>query len=112
MEIEKCVWVLKYFAENAEEFLKSEVIKTDYKESYVQYDQIAVILGIMPWNFPYWQVIRFIAPVLMAGNTCIVKHASNVSGGEKQRISIARAIYKKADVLFLDDIVLVKIVMH
>ena len=80
MEIEKCVWVLKYFAENAQEFLKSENIKTGYKESYVQYDPLGVILGVMPWNFPYWQVIRFIAPVLMAGNTCIVKHASNVSG--------------------------------
>ena len=80
MEVEKCVWVLKYFAENSEEFLKSETIKTGYKESYIQYDPLGVILGIMPWNFPYWQVIRFIAPVLMAGNTCIVKHASNVSG--------------------------------
>jgi len=80
MEIKKCVWVLKYFAENAEEFLKDTKIDTDYKDSYVQYDPLGVILGIMPWNFPYWQVIRFIAPVLMAGNTCIVKHASNVSG--------------------------------
>ena len=80
MEIEKCVWVLKYFAENAQEFLKSENIKTGYKKSYVQYDSLGVILGIMPWNFPYWQVIRFIAPVLMGGNTCVVKHASNVSG--------------------------------
>ena len=80
MEVEKCVWVLQYFADNAEEFLKNEIIKTGYKESYVQYDPLGVILGVMPWNFPYWQVIRFIAPVLMAGNTCIVKHASNVSG--------------------------------
>ena len=80
MEVEKCVWVLKYFSDNAEEFLKSETIKTGYRESYVQYDPLGVILGIMPWNFPYWQVIRFIAPVLMAGNTCVVKHASNVSG--------------------------------
>ena len=80
MEIEKCVWVLQYFAENAQEFLKDEKIKTGYNESYVQYDPLGVILGVMPWNFPYWQVIRFIAPVLMAGNTCIVKHASNVSG--------------------------------
>ena len=80
MEIEKCIWVLEYFAENAKDFLKNEIIKTEYKESYIQYDPIGVILGVMPWNFPYWQVIRFIAPVLMAGNTCIVKHASNVSG--------------------------------
>ena len=80
MEIEKCVWVIEYFAENAEEFLKNEIIKTGYNESYVQCDPLGVIFGVMPWNFPYWQVIRFIAPVLMAGNTCIVKHASNVSG--------------------------------
>ncbi len=80
MEVEKCVWVLQYFAEHAEEFLKNEPITTGYKESYIQYDPLGVILGIMPWNFPYWQVIRFIAPVLIAGNTCIVKHASNVSG--------------------------------
>jgi len=80
MEVEKCVWVLQHFADNAEDFLKSKTIKTGYKESYVQYDPLGVILGVMPWNFPYWQVIRFIAPVLMAGNTCVVKHASNVSG--------------------------------
>jgi succinate-semialdehyde dehydrogenase/glutarate-semialdehyde dehydrogenase len=80
MEVEKCVWVLQYFADNAEDFLKSKTIKTGYRESYVQYDSLGVILGVMPWNFPYWQVIRFIAPVLMAGNTCVVKHASNVSG--------------------------------
>jgi len=72
--------VLEFFAKNAEEFLQKEIINTGYEESYVQYDPLGVILGIMPWNFPYWQVIRFIAPVLMAGNTCIVKHASNVSG--------------------------------
>ena len=80
MEVEKCAWVLEFFAKNAEEFLQKEIINTGYEESYVQYDPLGVILGIMPWNFPYWQVIRFIAPVLMAGNTCIVKHASNVSG--------------------------------
>ena len=79
-EIEKCAWVLKYFALNSESFLESEEIKTDYKKSYVQYDPLGVILGVMPWNFPYWQVIRFIAPVLMSGNTCVIKHASNVSG--------------------------------
>ena len=79
-EVLKCVWVLKYFADNSEEFLKKEQIKTDYSESYIQYDPLGVILGIMPWNFPYWQVFRFIAPLLMAGNTCVVKHASNTSG--------------------------------
>ena len=80
IEVLKCVWVLKYFADNAEEFLQNEFIKTDYKESYIQYEPLGVILGVMPWNFPYWQVFRFVAPLLMAGNTCIIKHASNVSG--------------------------------
>ncbi len=79
-EIEKCIWVLRYFAENSEKFLRSESIKTDYKESYIQHDPLGIIFGVMPWNFPYWQVLRFIAPVLMSGNTCIVKHAPNVSG--------------------------------
>ena len=79
-EILKCVWVIEYYAENAADFLKSKTIKSDYAESYVQYDPLGVILGVMPWNFPYWQVFRFIAPSLMAGNTCVLKHASNVSG--------------------------------
>ena len=79
-EILKCVWVIEYYAENASEFLKPESIKSDYSNSYIQYDPIGVVLGVMPWNFPYWQVFRFIAPSLMAGNVCVLKHASNVSG--------------------------------
>ena len=96
MEIDKCVWVLRYFAENAQVFLKNEIIKTGYKESYVQYDPLGVILGVMPWNFPYWQVIRFIAPVLMAGNTCVVKHASNVTGCSLliEELVVANSPYK------------------
>ena len=79
-EVLKCVWAIKYFAENSENFLKNEHIKTDYKESYIQYDPLGIIFGIMPWNFPYWQVFRFISPALMAGNVCLLKHASNVTG--------------------------------
>jgi len=79
-EVLKCVWVIEYYAENASDFLKPETIKSDYSDSYIQYDPIGVVLGVMPWNFPYWQVFRFIAPSLMAGNTCVLKHASNVSG--------------------------------
>ncbi|MFA5327401.1 MAG: NAD-dependent succinate-semialdehyde dehydrogenase [Prolixibacteraceae bacterium] len=79
-EIEKCAWVCSYYAENAEAFLKKEPIKTEASESYISYQPIGTVLAVMPWNFPFWQVFRFLAPALMAGNTGVLKHASNVSG--------------------------------
>jgi succinate-semialdehyde dehydrogenase/glutarate-semialdehyde dehydrogenase len=79
-EIEKCALVCSYYAENAESFLRNEPIKTEAFESYISYQPIGTVLAVMPWNFPFWQVFRFLAPALMAGNTGVLKHASNVSG--------------------------------
>ena len=79
-EIEKCAWVCEYYGENAEAFLKPEYITTNAQKSMVCYQPIGVVLGIMPWNFPFWQVFRYAVPTLMAGNTSVLKHASNVPG--------------------------------
>jgi succinate-semialdehyde dehydrogenase/glutarate-semialdehyde dehydrogenase len=79
-EAEKCAWACEYYAEHAEAFLKDDIIKTDARKSYVKYQPFGTVLAVMPWNFPFWQVLRFAAPALMAGNVAVLKHASNVPG--------------------------------
>ncbi len=78
-EVEKCAWMIRYMCEKAPEFLAQERVEME-AEAWVRYAPLGVILGIMPWNFPYWQVLRFAVPALLAGNAVVIKHAENVTG--------------------------------
>ena len=91
-EVEKCALLCNYYYENAESFLATKNIKTDASESFVTYEPLGVILGVMPWNFPFWQVFRFAVPTIIAGNTVVVKHASNVP----KSAELIQLIFEKA----------------
>ena len=79
-EMEKCAWVCEFYAENTASFLQNEQVDTDYQQSFVAFQPIGIVLAVMPWNYPFWQVFRFAAPALMAGNVGVLKHADNVPG--------------------------------
>jgi succinate-semialdehyde dehydrogenase/glutarate-semialdehyde dehydrogenase/succinyl-CoA reductase len=94
-EVTKCAWALEYFAENGTRFLNPEAVNTDATDSYIAFEPLGVIASIMPWNFPLWQCIRFVAPALMAGNTAVFKPSSITpqSGLELQQIFDTSGIY-------------------
>ncbi len=79
-EIEKCAWVCEYYAEEAESMLEDESFESNNDKAFAAFEPLGIVLAVMPWNYPFWQVFRFAAPGLMAGNACVLKHASNVPG--------------------------------
>jgi aldehyde dehydrogenase len=83
-EIEKCVLVCEYYSENAEIFLRDEIVPTEFRKSFISFEPLGVVAGIMPWNFPFWQIMRYAIPTLIAGNVAVLKHSSICTGSALQ----------------------------
>lgn len=79
-ELEKCAKTMEFYASKGSKFLANEIVETEARKSYISYQPLGIILAVMPWNFPYWQVFRAMAPIILSGNALLLKHASNVSG--------------------------------
>jgi len=103
-EIDKCVSLCNYYIKNAEKFLQPEIIETGAHKSYISYEPLGTILGIMPWNYPFWQVFRSLIPALIAGNSYVLKHASNVPGCAEaiEKIIKEAGLEKYCAVLYID----------
>ena len=115
VEIEKCAFNCNYYAENGKAMLADEVVETSYAQSYITYQPLGVVLALMPWNYPFWQVFRCIAPTLMAGNTLLLKHANNVSGCAKAIQKIFDAVDAPKgifDVLMIDIPTIESVIQH
>jgi len=97
-EMEKCAWVCEYFAQKGRKFLAPQPFPTEASKSFVSFEPLGTVLAIMPWNFPFWQVFRFAAPALLAGNTALLKHAPNVTGCAKliERLIVAGGVPEDA----------------
>jgi acyl-CoA reductase-like NAD-dependent aldehyde dehydrogenase len=92
-EIDKCIWLCEYYSEYAESFLRDEIIPTEFRKSFVTFEPLGIVAGIMPWNFPFWQAMRYLVPTLIAGNATILKHSSVCTGSA---IKISEALSESA----------------
>ncbi len=114
-EIEKCAFNCEYYAQNGIAMLADELVETSYSKSFISYQPLGVVLALMPWNYPFWQVFRCIAPTLMAGNTLLLKHANNTSGCAKAILKIFEAVDAPKgvfDVLMIDIPVIESVIQH
>lgn len=114
-EAEKCAWLCDYYSQNADKFLSPEPVETDAVKSYMAYEPLGIILGIMPWNFPFWQVFRFIVPAMLAGNAAVLKPAPNVSECAKAILSVIKESGLPEDlfqIIYIQPDIIAKLIEH